>query len=283
MARTVEEVQEQIIAAKNADSNLSSLTSDSHRAIWRAWTRIIALAIVTLEQLKDLWVSEVEAIVARSSPANKLWIQNKMFEFQYDATSPQIVQLIGMEIKYPTIDATKRIITACSPVTDVNNTVNIKVAKGSPYVKLSTSEKSAAQDYINTLGTAGITYNVISEDADRLYIEADIYFKGQYSAVIKTTVIDTLNAYYQKLSLVNFDGSLKMSDLESVIRNVEGVEDVVLKNVKGRPNAIAFPGGTYFIQNNAVVQRLWRTAAGYLVQEDTAGSTYNETLNFIAQ
>lgn len=293
MARTIAQIQAQIIAQIAATPELGyyddvnvwhNITENtSARAIWRLWTWIQATAIGIFEQLIDLYIVVIEAIVARSSAASTLWVQDKMFKFQYDATTPQIVQLIDTVPQYPEVDANKRIITACSVTTDVNNTVNVKVAKSSPFVKLVALEKSAAQSYINTIGVAGITYVVISEDADKIYIQADIYYQGQYSTVIQANVIATLNAYLQTLSVVNFNGSLKMSDLEGVIRNVEGVNDVVLKNVKGRPDATAFGFGTYFIQNSTIVQRLWNSFAGYIIQETTAGQTFADSLTFIAQ
>lgn len=293
MARTISQIQAQIIAQIAAtpelgyyDSNniwRNITTNDSARAIWRLWTWIQATAIAVHEQLIDVYISTMESIVARSAAASNLWVQYKLFQFQYDATTPQVVQLIDTVPQYPVVDATKRIITACSVTTDVNNTVNIKVAKSNPYIALSSPELSAAQSYINTIGVAGITYVVASKNADKIYIEADVYFQGQYSAVIATNVIATLNAYFQRLSQINFNGSLKMTDLEAIIRNVEGVNDVVLKNVKGRPDATAFAFGTYFIQNNATVQRLWSPDAGYIVQENTAGQTFLDSLNFIAQ
>lgn len=293
MARSIAQIQQSIIDQIAATPELGYYDDDniwhnitentSARSIWRLWTWVVATAIAVHEQLVDLYIIVIEAIVARASAASTLWVQDKLFKFQYDATTPQIVQLIDTVPQYPVVDESKRIITACSVTTDINNTVNIKVAKSNPYVALSAPEKSAAQSYIDTIGVAGITYVVISLNADKIYIDADIYFQGQYVTVISDNVIAALNAYFQRLSLINFNGSLKMSDLEGIIRNVEGVNDVVLKNVKGRDDATAFAFGTYFIQNSAVVQRLWNSTAGYIVQETTAGQTFADSLNFIAQ
>ncbi len=283
MARTVAEIQAQIIAEKNAQSDLAGLDSTSNRAIWRLWTFITATCIAILEQIMDLYQTNIEAVVARSAGASTLWVQDKLFKFQFDAADPQIIQLIDTVPQYPVVDATKRIITACSVTTDINNVVNIKVAKSSPYEALTTNEKNAAQAYINTIGAAGITYNVTSLDADRLYIDADIYYQGQYSAVISDSVIATLNEYMQNLSIVNFNGSLKMSDLEAVIRNVVGVNDVVLNNVRGRADSVVFAAGTDYILNTAIQNRLFSPVAGYMIQEDTATKTFADSLNFIAQ
>lgn len=293
MARTVAQIQQTMMDAITANPDLQYTDENnivrpltyntSARAIFRAFTFITATAIAFLEQLMDLYVTTIEGIVARSPGASALWVQDKMFKFQYDATTPQIVQLINTVPQYPTVDETKRIITACSVTSNVANTVNIKVAKSNPYTALSTLELNAAQSYIDTIGVAGIDYNVISLPADKLYIQADVYYLGQYSAVISTTTIATINNYLQMLSQQYFDGKLQMSDLESVIRNSTGVVDVVLRNVRARADATPFANSTYYVQNNAVVTRLFNPAAGYIVEETTSGQTFADSLNFIAQ
>lgn len=289
MARTVAVIQQQIIDAKNAEADLAGLTSDSHRAIWYLWTFVIATCVAFLEQLMDLYLAAIELLVGKSPGASALWVQDKLFKFQYDATVPQIAVLVDLAPQYPIEDATKRIITACSVNTDVNNTVQIKVAKDNPFVALSSPELAAAQSYINTIGVAGISYNLTSLNADRIYIAADIYYQGQYAAVIEASVVDTLDAYFQNLSVVNFNGALKMSDLAEVIRNVTGVNDVVVNAVIGRPETpysgtpITNPNSTILIQGATLLQRLYTPTAGYVIQEDEVGYTFADSLTFIPQ
>lgn len=283
MARTIAQIQAEIIAYKEAQPELAALASTSHRAIWRLWTFVIATAIAIEEQLTDIYISVIEALVARSSAASSLWIQDKMFKFQYDATDPQIIQLIDTVPVYPTVSESKRITTACSVTTSVNSSVEIKVAKSNPFKAFDGSQLVAAQNYIDTIGVAGINYTVISLAPDRIYIDANVYYNGQYSAVISTNVIAALDDYFQTLSQINFNGSLKMSDLEAVIRNVTGVTDVILNNVIGRADSVAFGSGTYYIQNSAIILRQFSPVAGYMIQEDTSGQTFADSLTFISQ
>ena len=293
MARSVATIKAQILASFTANPNLvytdsngivQPLTNNtSAYSIFGAIAFCVATCIAIFEQLLDLFVVQVEAIVAASSAASTLWIQAKMFQFQYSASNPQIVQLIDTVPQYPVVDTTLCIITACSVTVDLSRTVNIKVAKGNPYQALATAEINAAQTYIDTIGDAGIDYEVISLAPDRLYIGATVYFNGQYSSVIQTNVIAALNAYLQTLSVINFNGSIKMSDLENVIRGVVGVNDVIMNNVSARPNATAFGGGVQLIVNNTLIARIYNSAAGYMIQEDTAGQTFADSITFIAQ
>ena len=146
MARSVTTIQAQIIAQIASDPNLvytddqnivRNITyNTSHRALWRAWTYVIAVCIAILEQLMDVYLASIETLVSQSAAASQLWIQAKMFQFQYDATSPQVIQLINTIPQYPIVDATKRIITACAVSVDLANNVNVKVAKGNTFVAL---------------------------------------------------------------------------------------------------------------------------------------------------
>ena len=283
MARTIAQIQAQIIATKQAQPELAGLTSTSKRAIWNLWTFVIATCIGIFEQLLDSFLTNVETQVNASAGASILWLQAKMFQFQYDATIPQVVQLINTVPQYPVVDATKQIITACSVTSSLSNQVTIKVAKSNPYVALVSAELTAAQSYINTIGAAGISYTVISLNPDKLYVQASIYYQGQYSTVIQKNVIDAINSFLQNLSITNFNGSMKISDLEGVIRNVAGVNDVILNNVKGRDDASTFANGVDLVLNNTVISRQWDTVAGYIVQETTSGKTFADSLIFIAQ
>jgi hypothetical protein len=278
MARTVNQIQQEIIAYKNAQPELAAFNSTSHRAIWLLWTYVIAVAIAVHEQLLDLYTASLETLLAQLPAATKQWVQKKMFEFQYSTTDPQVIQLIDTIPQYPVINETLQIITGCSVNSTFPNVVDIKVAKGDPYVALTLAEKTAAQDYINTIGIAGVQYNVISLNADTLFVTADIYYQGQYTAVIQDNVFNSVNNYLVNLSKTNFDGILKVSDLETAFRTATGVTDVFLRIVAAQPSGglsvplvFNFPGLTY----QYTYTREYTTAAGYIVPSANFLSTSN--------
>lgn len=292
MARTVSQINTQIVSTLVAQFAAIGVTIDttkwSKRNIMRLFCYSFAVCTGYIEQLMDSLKLSIENTASKSSPANALWIQLKMFEFQYSTTNPQILQLINTIPQYPVVDETLRIITACSVTSNVANEVIIKVASGdiedgTPFFALDGSQKSAAQSYINILGTAGIRYTIVSENADKLYVDADVYYSGQYSAVIVTNVIAAINQFLRTLSIVNFNGALKMTDLENAIRKVEGINDVVLKNVRIREDGVLFAAGVDLILNATTLLRLWNPIAGYIEEETTSGKTFTDSLNFIAE
>lgn len=266
-----------------ADNVVKSITNNtSRRALWKNWKDIFAACQAFLEQLTELYIGNIETIVSRSNAGNSPWLQDRMFKFQYDALVPQVLQLIDLIAQYPIVDASKRIITACSITSNISNRVSIKVAKNSPLEALTILEINAAQAYATEMFDEGIFYEVISLPSNKLYVAADIYYLGQYSAVISDNVIAAITAYLQQLSVTNFDGKLKMIDLEILIKSVSGVSDVVMKTVKGRADAVLFSAGVFLIQNGAVLIREYNPDAGYMIPENTSGQELGDSLNFIA-
>ena len=302
MAQTESQVQAQIEASILANPNLTytdannvtwNITNNtSIRSIWGLWTFIVATCNVLLQQLMDLYQVTIEAIVAGSAPASQLWLQAKMFAFQYSVSNPQIIQLINGVMQYPVVDPTLNIVTACSVFTDATNTVQVKFAISNPLQAATSQQIAAAQAYINEIGGAGIVYNVNSLSPDLIYIQAQIFYSGMYSSIINTSVFTAINNFLTQLSQTNFDGSLKMSDLENCIRSVAGVNDVLMQNVYIRratdPAPVLSPTGFALIVNETVQQRIYNPdaisgTAGYYVSETTNLFTLADSLDFISQ
>lgn len=287
MARKVEEINAftvaQVVTYFAAAGITINPTQWSQVNLLRALVFSVSVGQATLEQLQDAYQQTIENIAATAPAASPKWVQAKMFLFQYSATDPQIIALVDTVPVYPSLRPDLRIITACSVTSAVSNREVIKVAQGFPFAPLDSSMIAAAQGYINTIGVAGIDYSVVSLDSDKMYITADVFYQGQYAAVIQVNVIAAINAWFVKLAVEDFDGIAEMSDLEATIRNVTGVNDVVLKNVRGRADTDTFDDGIDLILGTAIIYRRWQTIAGYIGQETTTGKTFADSLNFVIE
>ena len=292
MARTVATIQAALIADVIAnftilanDSNTSPtekiellkfVANTSKRAIWRQWTYNTAVAIALSEQKIDILQAQIDAVVAKAPAATSAWIQDKVLNyFQYDPNVPQVVKLVDFIPKYPIEDPSLRIITRCSVVKRSSYIVDVKVAKQNPPTQLSAPEEDALKTFLQTICIAGVQYEVRNLVSDKIYIEGEVKAFGSYSAVIKANVITAINTY---LASIPFNGTLKVIDIEKTIRNVEGVDDVILKNVRVRIDGTPLTGATYLINNFTLVQSFYQTIAGYIVEETTAGNTFLDKL-----
>ena len=279
MSRTLSEIQNSIITSFQAEPELAAANSTSNRALWRLFTYVQAAAILIFEQLMDVFKSDVELAISQAIPTTAAWVSAKILEFQYSATNPQIINLVNLVPVYPVVDNTLKIVTRCSVTSTLSNRVLIKVAKQEPPQPLTNLELASLQDYINTIGSVGIQYVCSTAPSDKISIDADINFIGQYSSVIQSSVINAINTYLANLP---FNGQFKISELEVAILNVTGVTDILFKNIKVRPDNLSYSQGQFLVQNKTTISKSFQTISGYITPETTSGYDLQTTLNFIA-
>jgi len=292
MARSITTILAAMDAEQAAQTGLSGLNSTSNSAIYTLWKYIVAAQMFLQETLWDIFKVDLETIASKSPVGSAQWIQDKVFKFQYSATTPQVTQLIDFVPSYPTIDETLRIITRCSVKTSAINTVDIKVAKSEPPVILTTPELNSLVGYISQtgdgtvagsgvgIGFAGIYYNVKSYTADKLYLSATITYAGQYASTISANVLTAINTY---MANIPFDSNVKVVSLVDAIQSVVGVTDVVINDMAIREDTTSFINKTYLVQSNTTLASYIPTYAGYIVEETTSGQTFTDKLTFVAQ
>lgn len=291
MVRTIAQIQAQMVTEKAAQSALSGLTSTSQTSIWRLWIYIVAVSINLFEQVMDLFKTDIETQIASAAVGSDAWIQKKMFELQYSATTPQIMTLNNYAPSYDPVDETLRIISRCSVKTAINKTVNVKVATGEPPAALSAPQLTAAQGYLNNTGSsssngkgigfAGVRYNVTSLSPDLVLVSGDLKYDGQYASTIVQSVIDAINEYFAN---IEFDGNFVINKMIDYIQAAPGVIDFTPEDIGIRPAALSFPSGvTYVCQANAVIYPSYPLTAGYCIGETTTGFTIGDNITFIAE
>lgn len=279
MARTVDEIQNEIIAAVQADATLAGLTSSSAVAIWRLVTRVIAAALETEEQINDLFRAELEQIAREAVPGTAQWLQRRVLEFQYDALSPQVVQVVDGRVTYPVVDPALRIVTAAAVKEQANGRALVKAAKTNAgnLEPLAGAELTALSGYLSRIGFVGIPIDVISQQPDRVrMVGIKIYYYRQYNlAAIKTAVNEAGTNYLKEISTTNFNGVVVRSALIDRLQAIEGV--ALVGDFGGGPFLRNFstpaPGGVLI---NTQVE----TAAGYAILEDTAGYTWDDEIDY---
>ncbi len=232
MAETIAEVQNRLIADKNSDPTTATLTSPSKVSLWRTFLNIIATGIAILQQLWDIFQLELQAIADAAAPGTPLWWKKEIFKFQYSSTIPQAVQMVNNVPGYSVVDDTLKIITRCSVKTDNNKIVKIKVAKGTTPGPLAALEKTALDAYAKEITPAGISINIINLNPDKLWLDAEIFYNGQYAGSIQADVIAAIDAFLSfQSNPENFNGVIKITKLVDAIQAVPGVTDVLINSV----------------------------------------------------
>lgn len=178
MARTIEQIQAEIIAAVANDATLApQLTSTSATAIWRLWTYIVAVSIWSLEVLFDAYRVEITDLVDAEKPHTLRWYQTKALAFQLGGTlylSNDEYNNTGLSDE----DIAAQKIVAQASVTEVDNVLFVKVQKetAGELEPLDVTETTAITAYLIEIKDAGVKMIVRSVPADRLKIEVDVYY-----------------------------------------------------------------------------------------------------------
>lgn len=287
MARTVAQCNTLLVNSLVTNFAAVGITIDptqwSTRNLMRLICYTIAIGQATLEQLWDVAIASMTAIQLKAIAGSFAWLQDRVFRFQYSPTTPQLLVVTNGIAEYANVDETLRIIEACSISSTIANTVNIKVATGSPLAALSAPQLSSLTSYVYNIGIAGITYNVSSNDPDRLYLEGNIYYNGSYSAIILNNVVNGLTDYLANLSATRFGGDILLSDIEVYVKSIEGVNDVVFERVAGRYSTQSIFGGIDLVLFGDLINRKYVTNAGYMILEDTTSYTIADKITFIAE
>lgn len=269
MARTINEILEQIVEAKeriqeiyNAitgdvadDATLAVLDSPSKTATWRLWAYIQAVCFFIHEALWHIFKVEIEDIVAKAIPMTKRWYRDKILEFQYGDD----LLFIDYVPQYAVVDESKQIVAQCAIVEGMFNRLLVKVAKeeNGELVALDGLELQGVLAYINAIKAAGTTIQVVSLNADLLRIYAEVHYNPVF--ILGQVQADVESAIVEFIAHLPFNSELLLSQLTDVVQLVDGVIDVKLNKLE------ASQGGA-FIE----AQRAYDSVAGYAkVDEST--------------
>ena len=286
-----------MIADIKADSTLSTLlTSASLTAIYNLWCYIIASAINLFEQIQDLYIMNAEIIALKTPPATALWIQNQVFNYQYDVSGASATNVIVINPDYSVGYATKNtafnLVTLCSVNTLPNNTVSVKVAQGSVsgYSAISGTPLTQLDGVLTQILPAGIVHTLNSYNTDYVAIYGTIYYKNGYAGVIKPNVNIAIKKYIDSISIagvnstipVGYQGIIKVASIEDAILNTEGVSDINITKITCRANTTAFGSSVVvFDLVNGINNRFYTTLSGYASQEP-ATNDWSTTLIYSA-
>lgn len=288
MARSTEEIIEGMDEAQAGQTALSGLTSTSQTAIYKLWKYIFGQAANILEQLWDSKRSDLASVMDAGAPCSITWVRTKVFEFQYDATTPQVMELDSNLVpRYAVVDETKRIITRCC-VSGASGVTTVTVAKNDPPEKLTAPELAALQGYFaNTgdgtnqavgIGYAGQSIACYTDDPDLLFLEATITYLGSYASTIEDACILAIEEYISELGQ---NPVIKINTLINHLQEVPGFVDIHIANMSARADGGAFPGTNMVVAGDWVALS-YTAAAGYMIGETTAGETFTDKITFTA-
>lgn len=233
MARSITEIQQEILEAKANDTALDGLNSTSKSAIWRLFIYIVSMAIWALEKLFDLHAVQVDEELAELKPHTARWYRNKALAFQYG------FDLVADTDKFDNTGKTDEQIEASkiikySAVVEKDSRLIVKIAteQGNKLTPVSAEQLSVFKEYINEIKDAGVKITVINYLPDLLKLSLRIVrdvlvldSNGMHRNTAKYPVNEAIQEFMKELP---FNGELSLQSLVDKIQAVAGVTDLAL-------------------------------------------------------
>ena len=305
MARTLSQVYNSLIAGKESNSDLDSLTpnpetlstlytyanfkslansvikglSTSKVAIWRLIMYTTAFGIWMQEQLYDVFKTEVNTLITNKEYGQLQWYVTKAKEFQL---GDQLTWIDNSYYGYATIDTEVQIVTQAA-ATVANGTVYVKAAKGTigSLEALTTDEKAAFERYFkgsqepyaeDGIAPAGTSIEIISTDPDELRFAIEVFYdaivldsSGTLLSDGATKPVETAITNY--IQQIPFDSKFRIIDLVDAIQEAEGVINVVVNSCDAKNSTQLWSASTDVLSETG---QQYATYAGYL----TMGTNY---------
>jgi hypothetical protein len=228
------------------------------------------------EQLLDQYQLDVEAAIAAGVPETSDWIKQQVLNFQYSATTPQILQFTNLVPAYPSILPALRIVTQCAITTDPTIPAAYVVKCKASGSVLTTPQITALSSYLDILMPPGLHFAILTAPDDFIMIGATIYYDGQYALTsVQTNVQNAITTY---LSSLPFNGVVDLSDLMVLIKSVSGVKDITWSQVEARAYNVVVGSATKLVNASTMLQRNYATYSGSVIPDTATGRDLASTL-----
>ncbi|MXV37667.1 nucleotidyltransferase [Flavobacteriaceae bacterium Ap0902] len=240
MARTIEEIQEELLQVKANESELNGLDSTSRTAIWRLWLYIVSFCAWTLERLFDIHRDELYTGLYELKPHTARWYRNKALAFLYGFDLMQDSDQFDLNNEPIEVIESAQIVKYAAVVeSEDQSRLIIKIAGENAEKELSPikpNEKEAFDFYMSEVRDAGVRLTIINYLPDLLKLDLTIKRdplvlneNGVNILTGKEPVKDAIKAFMKELP---FNGELSIQRLEEKILAVPGVLDLVSNNAQ---------------------------------------------------
>jgi hypothetical protein len=233
MARSIQEIQNEIITAKENHTVLNELNNTSRSAVWRLFTYINAVAIFTLESLFDKHSDQIDEKIAELKPHNARWYRNTTLNFQYGYSLLKDTHLFDNSGKQPgEIEQSKVIKYAAVTESDDQSRLIIKIAteNSGTLAPVNTAIFQSLKAYVSEFKDAGVKVTIINYLPDRLRLSMRIIrdplvlnSEGVEITTGKSPVESAIKDFIKNLP---FDGRLSLQKLEEKLLTIKGIKDL---------------------------------------------------------
>lgn len=238
MARTIAEIQTEIISSIQSNQTLSGINSTSVSAIWRLLAYVVAVAMATQENLWDLFRADISAEIELLKPHTARWYQNKALNYLHG------FDLIEGDDEYDTegidkavVDAAKVVKAAAAVENNGSLIIKVNAEFGGDLIPLSVEQYDGFSAYIAEIKDAGVPIQVLSFLADKMVLEVDVYYDplilaadgSRLDGSSDEPVKDVISDFLENLP---FDGVFVKAHLTDALQEIDGVFVPIMRSVQ---------------------------------------------------
>lgn len=247
MKKTLQDIISEILATKESNPELQSLTSDSKTSIWRNILQVVAFAIYNFQLAAELHLAEIKELIADQKVFNLRRYQKETLRFQYgfdlmpesDQFKKEFHQNGSWVEATPTQVENSKIIkyAACNRViADGKVRIILKIAPENMDEIFEDDVMTAFGSYIQEIAPAGDHVAFVNYLPDLLQIFMKIKYDpkvltatGMHIVNVNYPVQDAISEFLKNLP---FNGELSIQKLEAKILEAEGVEDILTQKIE---------------------------------------------------
>jgi hypothetical protein len=228
MARSINEINTQILNAIASNDNLQELNTTSKVAIYRLLAYIVASAILLHEVIFEQHTKEINSTISTDKAHRASWYRKMALAFQFGfPLIPDTDQYNNTGYTEDQIKASK--IIKYAAVTKAGGQILIKIATETAGVlaPINQAQKTAIDAYFEEIADCGVKYIVVNHFPDILLLNINIYRNplvltdtGMSIVYGNYPVQDAINEHMKALP---FNGELVLAHLIDKLQQAEGV------------------------------------------------------------
>ena len=235
---TIDDYIAQIVSEKETIPELNALTSASRVSIWRLWVYLVAKTAYRLEQLIDLFKTEIDATYVAVPYATAAWYRQKSLLFQKDDVL--IYNNTNYTLSYESIDPDKQVIKQCAVIADSGAVVfKIATLENSTLVPVDSVTEAQFLSYIEKIKYPGTEIIVVNKNPDIIRMRARVTFDAEIDPSVLLVELKVAAVSY--LTNIVFDGVFHTTSFIDYLQKVKGSVDVTIEFAQGIVNGNILP------------------------------------------
>lgn len=277
MARSIQEIEDQLLAYKAREPRLSQLDSSSKTAVWRRITFVVATAFQTLEKKWEALSVEFSELVRAAKPMTLYWYQQQALRFQYRFHYDEWGLYDNQGVSDEAIAKAKIVKYAAAYCIGRKLFIKVVTARAGVPAQLDEGQQRALKSYFEDIGSAGTLVEIVSRPPDHFKIEVEIYYDpiildqsgARLDGSDKGPVKKAIEGYLKNL---DFNGQLNLTDLSNVMEGVDGVKQVKISGAWSKYGRYTYDDSEH--PNVGRIDEFRTMDAGYAVLDQAGTKIY---------